>query len=142
MANLRSTGDGARRAADTLLRTTGGRTLQLRFSLPAAAGDVTEQIGLATPGFEDLDLAPAVLRKSRAHMAEGKAARFEVLVSAACVEALAGGGGLSVDVLFAQALGVVVGESVMAIVAVTSSEVDGVAYVYRLMLRGSIADAV
>lgn len=133
---------GARRAADALLRATGGRALQLRVPTPAVAGDVAEQIGLATPGFEDLELAPAVFRKSRAHMAEGKAARYEVLVSAGCVEALAGGAGQSVDVLFAQAFGVVAGESVMAIEAVTTSEVDGAAYVYRLLLRGALADGI
>ena len=134
--------DAARRAADTLLRATGGQMLQLRVPTPAVAGDVTEQIGLATPGFEDLELTPAVFRKSRARMAAGKAAEYEVLVSAGCVEELAGGVGQSVDVLFAQAFGVVAGESVLRIEAVTTSEVGGSAYLYRLLLRGAFADAV
>lgn len=142
MADLRHVSDATQRAADTLLRAAGGRALQLRVPTPAVAGDVTEQMGLATPGFEDLELAPAVFRKSRAHMAEGKAAQYEVLVSAACVEALAGGAGQSVDVLFAQAFGVVKGESVMLIEAVTTSEVGGTAYVYRVLLRGALADAI
>lgn len=135
-------GDGAQRAANTLLRATGGQALQLRVPTPAVAGDVTEQLGLATPGFEDLELAPAVFRKSRAQMADDKAAGYEVLVSATCVEALAGGTGQSVDVLFAQAFGVVAGDDVLAIEAVTASEVGGTAYLYRLLLREAIVDAI
>lgn len=134
--------DAARRAADALLRSTGGRALQLRVPTPAVVGDVTEQVGLSAPGFEDLELAPAVFRKSRARMAEGAAAQYEVLVSAACVEALAGGTGQSVDVLFAQAFGVVAGDSVMRIEAATASEVAGAVYVWRLLLRGALVDAV
>ena len=142
MADLRTVSDATQRAADTLLRAAGGRALQLRVPTPAVAGDVTQQIGLAIPGFEDLELAPAVFRKSRAHMEDGKAAEYEVLVSAVCVEALAGGTGQSVDVLFAQAFGVVAGESVLAIEAVTSSEISGAAYLYRLLVRGSTVDAI
>ena len=135
-------GDAAQRAADTLLRATGGQALQLRVPTPAVAGDVTEQLGLATPGFEDLELAPAVFRKSRARVADGKAAEYEVLVSATCVEALAGGTGQSVDVLFAQAFGVVADGSVLAIEAVSASEIGEAAYLYRLLLRGAMVDAI
>lgn len=142
LADLRSVSDAARRAADTLLRVTGGQAVQLRVPTPAVAGDVGEQLGLATPGFEDLELAPAVFRKSRAHVAEGAAAHYEVLVSAECVEALAGGAGASTEVLFAQAYGVVAGGDVLEIEAVTTSETGGAAYVYRLLLRGPIAAAI
>ena len=142
MADLRSGCDAARRCADTLLRTTGGRALQLRVPTPASAGDVTEQLGTATPGFEDLELAPAVFRKSRAHMAEGAATRYEVLVSATCVESLAGGMGASTEVLFAQAYGVVAEDDLLEIEAVTSSEAGGAAYVYRLLLRGALSAAI
>ncbi len=142
MADLRSTGDASRRAADTLLRATGGQALLLRVPTPAVAGDVTEQVGLATPGFEDLELAPAVFRKSRAHMTAGKAAEYELLVSATCVEALAGGAGQSVEVLFAQAFGVVMGDSLLRIEAVTASVVGGSAYLYRLLLRGASVEAI
>ena len=142
MADLRNMTEATRRAANTLLRASGGRALQLRVPTPAVASDVTEQIGMATPGFEDLELAPAIFRKSRAHMAEGKPTQYEVLVSAACVEALAGGAGQSVAVLFAQAFGVVTGTSVMAIETVTTSELGGVTYVYRVLLRGALADLI
>ena len=135
-------GDAARRSAATLLRVAGGRVLQLRMPTPATAGDIAEQLGRATPGFEDLELAPAVFRKSRAHMAEGTAAGYEVLVAATCVEGLAGGAGLSVDVLFAQAYGVVDGDSLLAIEGVTAAEVCGTAYVYRLLLRGALASTI
>ena len=142
MADLISVGWAARHNAETLLRTTAGEALQLRVPTPAAAGDVTEQLGRATPGFEDLELAPAVFRKSRAQMAAATATRYEVLVSARCVEALAGGAGMSAEVLLAQAYGVVAGESVLEIEAVSTSEVGGTAYLYRLLLRGAEAEAI
>ena len=135
-------GDAARRSTDTLLRLTGGRALELRIPTPAVAGDIGEQLGTTVPGFEDVELAPAVFRKSRAHMTAGAASRYEVLVSAGCIEALAGGAGMSAEVLFVQAYGVVAGETVLGIEAVTTSEVGGVAYVYRLLLRGEASGGI
>ena len=135
-------GDSARRTAATLLRVTGGLALQLRVPTPATAGDVGEQLGRATPGFEDLELAPAVLRKLRPHMAEGTATQYEVLVSAECVETLAGGAGLSAAALFGQAYGVLDGERLLAIEGVTPAEVSGSACLYRLLLRGTLAEVV
>ncbi len=97
---------------------------------------------MVTPGFEDVELAPAIFRKSRASMTEGGANRYEVVVSAGCVEALAGGAGLSAEVLFGQAYGVVAGDSVLEIEAMTTSEMGGIAYTYRLLLRGEATDSI
>src|ERR1700722_6147660 len=65
MANMNA---AAVRAADTLLRGVGGRRVLLRVPAPAIAGDDGEQLGVATPEFQDAPLWPVVLRRVRATM--------------------------------------------------------------------------
>ena len=105
MADLLSASVAAQRAADVLLRVRGGRAVMLRMPAPASAGDVTEQLGLAVPEFQDVELAPVVFRKARATMAEGRRRRG-VMVSASAVNGLVGSLGYSAaSVLFARRLG-------------------------------------
>lgn len=131
------------RAADVLLRCAGGRAVLLRMPAPASAGDVAEQLGLETPQFQDVELAPVVFRTARARVAEGKAARWELLVSASAVERLAGSlGYAAAGVLFADAFGVLVDGVLMAVESATGSELGGAPYVYRLVLRAPVALAV
>ncbi len=85
----------------------GGRSVLLRMPAPATAGDTTEQLGLAAPEFQDVELAPVVFRKARATTAEGKAAKWELMVSATAVNGMVGSLGYSAaSVLFATAFGV------------------------------------
>src|SRR5665213_1558946 len=79
MADLLSASAAAVRAADVLLRCAGGRAVMLRMPAPASAADVAEQLGLAGPEFQDVELAPVAFRTARARVAEGKAARWELL---------------------------------------------------------------
>ena len=128
------------RAADTLLRGVGGRTVLLRMPATATVGAVAEQLGLATPVFQDVELSPVVFRKSRATVAEGKAAKWELVVSATAVETVVGSLGYSAaNVLFATAFGVLVDGVLMEIVSATESEASGTPYVYRLVLRAPVA---
>ena len=90
MSDLVSATGAAARATDVLLRAMGGRSVMLRMPAPAVPADVTEQLGIAVPTFQDIPLAPVVYRKARATVAGGKAARWELLVSATVVEALVG----------------------------------------------------
>jgi hypothetical protein len=131
---------GARRAAaDVLLSCSGGRSVLLRMPAPANAGDTTEQLGLATPGFQDVGLAPVVFRKARTAVAEGKAAKWELMVSATAVSAVVGSLGYSAaSVLFATAFGVLIDGVLMGIESATESEVGGTPYVYRLVLRAPL----
>jgi hypothetical protein len=122
----------ARRAADVLLSCAGGRSVLLRMPAPASAGDTTEQLGLAVPEFQDVELAPVAFRKARATVA----AKRELMVSATAVNAVVGSLGYSAaSVLFATAFGVLVDGVLMEVESATESEVGGAPYVYRLVLR-------
>lgn len=140
MADLRNASMMAQRAADVLLQCAGGRAVLLRIPAPAIAGDTTEQLGLATPTFQDVELAPVVFRKARTTSAEGKAAKWELVVSATAVNALVGSLGYSAgSVLFAVAFGVLIDGVLLEVESATESEVDGAPYVYRVVLRAPLA---
>ena len=124
-------GEAAVRAADVLLRTTGGRSVLLRVAAPAVAGAQGEELGLATPEFQDVVLGPVVFRKAL------DAARL--MVSASAVEALVGSLAFdSVAVLFETAVGVVVDGVVFLIEASVASQVEGEVYCYCLTLRAAV----
>ena len=144
MADLLSAA-GAVRAADVLLRCAGGRAVVLRMPAQASAGDVTEELGLAVPEFQDMVLAPVVFRKARQaasalSLTADKGARWEMMVSATAVQTLVGSlGYAAASVLFATAFGVLIDGVLMEVVSATESEVYGAPYVYRLVLRAPVA---
>jgi len=143
MSDLVSGTGAAARAADVLLRAMGGRTVMLRMPAPAVPADVTEQLGIATPMFQDLPLRPVVYRKARATVAEGKAAKWEMLVSASVIENLVGSlTYASASVLFAAAFGVLSDDELLEIVSATEEQVFGQPYVYRLVLRAPLEQMV
>lgn len=120
--------DAAVRAADALLRATGGRAVMLRIPAPAVAGNDTEQLGLATPQFQDVELAPSVFRKAESTKT--------LLVSGSAVEAVVGSLKFnSAEVLFETAVGVVIDGVLYTILSNTASTSDGSTYVYSLELR-------
>ena len=126
----------AARRADVLLRGCGGRMVLLRVPAPGVAGDAAEQLGLAVPGFQDVELGPVVFRRVKVNAAESKAAKREMLVSASAVESLTGSLGFSAaSALFASAFGVLVDEALLTIVSATEMEAGGVVCAYRLLLR-------
>ena len=113
----------------------------LRMPEPAVPADVTEQLGIATPAFQDLPLAPVVYRKARAVAAVGKAARWELLVSARVVESLVGSlAYASASVLFADAFGVLSDDDLLEIESATEEQAFGRPYAYRLVLRAPLAE--
>jgi hypothetical protein len=140
MAELRDASVMARRAADVLLGCAGGRAVLLRMPAPATAGDVTEELGLAVPEFQDVELAPVVFRKARVTTTQGKAAQWELMVSATAVNAVVGSLGYSAaSVLFETAFGVLVDGVLMEVESVTESEVRGAPYVYRVVVKVPLA---
>lgn len=131
----------ARRVATALLRAGGGTTACLQ--MPPLAGDAadTGQIGLDAPGFLSLPLAPAVFRKARATLKDDALPQYELLISADAVAAQVAQLKLSsAPDLFAQASGVVVSGKLFLIEAVSSSESQGTAYLYRILLRETSGD--
>ncbi len=139
---LNQTGAQAR-AADALLRGVGGRQVLLRMPAPAGAGDIAEQLGLETPQFQDVELAPAAFRKARAAGTGSGKEDWELLVSATAVQALVGSLGYSAaSALFSTAFGVLIDGVLLTIVSATESEALGQPYVYRLWLREPVANEV
>ena len=135
MADIRMASAAARWAAESLLRSIGGRAVFLRIPAPAAAASVDEQLGLAAPEFEDAELSPVVFRKARPQ-ATKSGEQWELMVSASAVERVAGDSGATDGLaLFVGAAGVLVDDSLMEIVSVSSSEMNGAPYVYRALLR-------
>jgi hypothetical protein len=134
------------RMSDSLLRNLGGRTVLLHIPAPAIEGDIGEQLGLAAPDFQNVELTPASLRRVRAKIAVGtneQVAQYELLVSASAVEKAVGT--LAYDsaaILFAQAAGVVVDGELFEIASFAAAEAFGVTYLYRLALSGAAKDLV
>jgi hypothetical protein len=132
------------RMTDALLRGVGGRTVLLHLPAPAIPGDLGEQLGLATPQFQDVALGPALFRRVRAKT--GTADKpdedsYELMVSASAVESAAGTLGFNAgDILFAQAAGILIDGTLYGITWVATAEAFGSPYLYRLGLRGAIAN--
>jgi hypothetical protein len=136
MSDLLQSNTTAARSTDILLRAVGGRSVTLRMPAPAVAADITEQLGLATPQFQDLPLAPVVFRKARAVTTAGKPTKFELMVSATAVLGIVGSLAFaSASLLFANALGILVDDELFEITSATDEQAFGQPYVYRLVLR-------
>ena len=136
MPDTSRTAEAARRAMDVLLRGSSARSVMLRIPAPATPGDPAEQLGLATPQFQDIELTPVVFRNTAAKTADGKATRRELLVSATAVEALTGSQNFaSATELFASAFGILADDALLAIVSATEIEAGGHICGYRLGLR-------
>jgi hypothetical protein len=123
--------DAAIRAANALLHNNGGRTVLLRMPAPATPGSAAEELGLATPTFQDVELAPAVFRKDES--------TAMLLVSATAVADVLGSLAFdAADTLFRVAQGIVVDDVVFAIKGCVSSQADGAVYCYNLMLEAPV----
>ena len=119
--------DAAVRNADALLRANGGRAVLLRLPAPAVANNDGEQLGLATPLFQDVELAPAAFRN---------AAKTSTLqISGSAVKAVVGSLKFnSAEVLFETAAGVVIDGVLYTILSSTAATADGATYLYTLDL--------
>jgi hypothetical protein len=141
-ALLPATGIAAR-TADLLLRSNGGRCVLLRLPAPAVPADPTEQLGLATPQFQDVPLAPAVFRRARAVAPLNAPPRWELLVSATALANIAGNQQFSsTAAVIASAAGVLIDEVLYEVLSSTAGQVFGQPYVYRLVVRTPERDAI
>ena len=120
--------EGVMRKADVALRTNGGRCVLLRMPGPASSGDDAEQLGLAMPTFNDIDLAPAVFHKANNVT--------RLLVSGSAVSSVVQSMAFdSADALFETAVGIVIDDVLYEIVNNFSSQSRGEAYCWWLELK-------
>ena len=119
--------DAAVRSADALLRANGGRAVLLRLPAPAVANSDGEQLGLATPLFQNVELAPAAFHAA--------ANTSTLLISGSAVKAVVGSLKFnSAEVLFETAAGVVIDGVLYTILSSTATTADGATYLYTLDL--------
>ena len=119
--------DAAVRNADALLRANGGRAVLLRLPAPAVANNDGEQLGLATPLFQDVELAPVAFRNAP------KTSTLQI--SGSAVKAVVGSLKFnSAEVLFETAAGVVIDGVLYTILSSTAATADGATYLYTLDL--------
>ncbi|MHB8302251.1 MAG: hypothetical protein ACYDC6_05360 [Acidobacteriaceae bacterium] len=135
--SVRNATAAQQRAADALLRCLGGATVLLRLPTNAVAAADGEQLGESAPSYEDIPLSPTVFRRLRPELRDGKANRYELLISASSIQTQLGLLQLgSTDQLFAMAVGIFVDGELMPIEAAAEAEAFGRPYIYRLILRG------
>ena len=119
---------GAVRAALAALCANGGFQVALRLPGLAVSGSDAEQLGLATPQFQDVPIGPAVWRKVGVNKA--------LVLGASAVTSLMGSGvAASAESLFQTAVGVAVGEVLYVITKAEPLMVAGIACAYRLSLQ-------
>ncbi len=135
VADLTRLRDGAQRVTEAVLRGAGGRSVLVRVPRPGAAHEVAEQLGLASATFDDVEIAPCVMRP----LTEA-GDRIELQVAARAVATAAVGGDLSLVLAwFAAAAGVVVDGELLRILGVSARDLAGVPTVYRLELARAAA---
>jgi len=100
----------------------------LRLAIPAVPNNDAEQLGLATPGFQDVALGPATFHKANSVT--------KLLVSASAVHEVLGSLGFdSANVLFETAVGLFFDGLLYKITNSYSSQAIGVPYCYWLTLE-------
>jgi hypothetical protein len=128
MGDLLQSSDGVIRGVDALMRAVGGRTVLLRVAAPAVSGNDAEQLGLATPEFQDIVLGPATFSKANSVA--------KLMVSGSAVDAALGSLGYdSATVLFETAVGVQIDDVLYEITNSVAMQAMGQPYCYCLTLK-------
>ncbi len=112
----------------------------MQFLIAPAVGDATDagQIGIDLPNYQELSLAPAVFRKTRPQVQEGRPARYELLLSASAVAQQVSALQLrSADALFALVAMVQVDGLTLLVEEWASTAMLGAPLVYRMLLRAA-----
>src|ERR1051326_2938892 len=128
-----ATTTAAIRAADSLLRSLGGTSVALRIPTPLLSGGTSTEIGLAPPLYQDVPLAPAVLRSLANSKPALARARYEILISASAVQKQMELNNFSdADDFFASALGLIYQGDLLRIEDVARDDFSGSPYLYRV----------
>lgn len=119
------------RAADSLLRALGPSEMIL--VLPVPIQQANADLGLASPVVEQLSLSPAVVRKIGSSTATRT--QMEIMLSASTVNAQAESRNFDPpNALFGSALGILHGEKLLRIEAVSWDSFADTPYLYRITL--------
>jgi hypothetical protein len=128
--------------ADALLRSVGGVSAQLVVTSTSTDTTMSE-MGLVATNFGSVIVSPVVMRKLRPTWQEGNQSKWELLISASSIGVQVGALNLaSAQELFAMTLSVIVAEQSYLIESIASNEVFGQIYLYRLLLREQLQQAV
>lgn len=120
-------GAGARGAATSLLQTLACDAVVLRMPQPPIGNNDGEELGLGSPQFSDVTIAPALVQQS--------GVKTLVTVSADALETVLGvSGSEAVEDAVRQAAFALVGDRTLQVEQVERREVFGRAYLYRLLL--------
>ena len=124
-------GLAAVRAAEALLRTLGGCTIYVRVPLNVVTTGDASQLGLKSPGTEDIELSPAVTRALRKTTDSQR--RMEISLS---VTSLSNAKDIddanSAHQFFDAALGIVYADKLWRIESLQVDDFAGTPYLYRL----------
>ena len=124
----RVSGEAVTRAASAALWANGAIEVLLRLPGVAVSGSDAEQMGLGTPDFRDMPVGPAVWRKP--------GAVDELLLGAEAIAELMGSESVdSAEVLFQEAVGVVVAGVLYLILRSEALTVAGAPCAYRLKVQ-------
>lgn len=128
--------------ADALLRSVAGTTALLRVTNTNTDTSMSE-VGLVATTFVEVPVSPALMRKLRPTWQEGGESKWELLISATSVEQQVSALDLaSAQSLFSMTLAVTIAGQDYLIESIGSSEAFGQVYLYRLLLREAIQQAV
>lgn len=126
--------NAAQMLADALLRSVAGTTALLRTT-GTTVDTAMSELGLVSTEFAEISLSPVVMRKLRPAWGSDGETKWELLVSATCVQQQVNDLDLeSAQALFAMTMGVSVAGQDYLIDAVAANEAFGQVYLYRLSL--------
>ena len=124
----RDVSEAARRGAHAMVHALGAAAVVLMVPAPPVAGDAGEELGLRTPEFQRLTLAPAAVRL--------KLRSAEVVAPADALEALLGlTGSGAVETAMSSVSTVQVGDEAYVLTATETVAAMGGACLYRLLLQ-------
>ncbi|HEY6445161.1 MAG TPA: hypothetical protein VIY53_01775 [Acidobacteriaceae bacterium] len=134
--------NAAQMLADALLRSVGGTSALLRVT-GASADSNQSELGIVATTFSSVVVSPALMRKLRPTWQEGERSKWELLLSATCVEQQVSALDLaSAQALLAMTLAVTVAGQDYLIESVAANEAFGQVYLYRLLLREAQQEGV
>jgi hypothetical protein len=101
------------------------------------------EVGLVATTFSEIVVSPVVMRKLRPSWQEGGESKWELLVSATSIEQQVISMELpSAQSLFSMTLAVAVAGQDYLIESIAANEAFGQAYLYRLLLREALQQAI